>query len=75
MGRVKSTMIKKSATQLFEKDIKFNDSFENNKKLLKGAISYKSLRNKVAGQIVHLARKKKLKENQENKKNERREND
>ena len=74
MGRVKSAMIKKAALKIFENNDSFNDSFENNKKLLNHVISYKSLRNKVAGQIVHLTRKKKLKTS-ENKKDERGEND
>lgn len=67
MGRIKSTMVKKAAKQLHESVEGFNENFDNNKKLLKGTIYYKSVRNKVAGGIVRLAKKKKLKEKRENK--------
>jgi ribosomal protein S17E len=56
MGRVKPAMVKKAAKQLYEQVEEFDDNFENNKKLLKNTISYKSVRNKVAGGIVRLAR-------------------
>ena len=62
MGRIKSTMVKKAARKVFEESEGFNDSFENNKKLLKGTVSYKSTRNKIAGEIVRLAKKRKQKD-------------
>ena len=62
MGRIKSGMIKKSARELFGNIEDFSDDFENNKKLLSGTMSYKSVRNKVAGGIVRLARKKNKKD-------------
>ena len=61
MGRVKSLMIKKAAQQLYEEEPEFSNNFENNKKLLKNTIYYKSVRNKVAGEIVKLKRKEKKK--------------
>ena len=54
MGRIKSTMIRKAARELVETAEGFNSNFENNKKLLKGTMPYKSVRNKVAGAIVVL---------------------
>ena len=61
MGRVKSLMIKKAARELHENIGKFSEDFEHNKRLLKGTINYKSVRNKVAGEIVCLVRKQKMK--------------
>ncbi|MBI5804036.1 30S ribosomal protein S17e [Candidatus Pacearchaeota archaeon] len=61
MGRIKSSTVRKAAQQLYNEIDEFNDSFENNKKLLKGVIKYKSTRNKLAGCIVGLAKKEKLK--------------
>ncbi len=61
MGRVKSLMIKKAAQELHKTLPEFSDDFEHNKKLLKGSIHYKSVRNKVAGEIVCLVKKQKLK--------------
>lgn len=56
MGRIKSTMIKKTAIQLMEKIDNFNDSFEHNKKLLKDTMPSKPIKNKVAGYITRLKR-------------------
>jgi len=69
MGRVKSLMIKKAARQLYEQVGDFNEDFDHNKRLLKGTMPYKSVRNKVAGEIVRLARKQKQKELKVNKEN------
>lgn len=57
MGRIKSTMIRKAARELVETAEGFNSNFENNKKLLKGTMPYKSVRNKVAGAIVVLKKR------------------
>lgn len=65
MGRVKSAMIKKASLQLFEKSGDFSEDFAHNKKVLYGTIPYKSVRNKVAGGIVRLAKQRKLKEQKE----------
>jgi ribosomal protein S17E len=61
MGRIKSTMIKRAARQLYAEVDGFNENFGNNKALLKETMPYKSMRNKVAGGIVKLARKDKAK--------------
>ena len=54
MGRIKSTMIKKTAKQLLLKGAPFTSDFEKNKKVLKDTMPSKSIRNKVAGYIAHL---------------------
>jgi ribosomal protein S17E len=71
MGRVKSQMIKKAARQLHEQVEDFSEDFDHNKKLLKGTIHYKSVRNKIAGGIVRLAKKQKHKENKRIKEDDR----
>lgn len=62
MGRIKSTGIKKAASELFTTTEEFSENFEKNKKILKDTMPSKSVRNKVAGQITRLARKKRQKE-------------
>ena len=68
MGRIKILMVKKAARQLYESVEDFSDDFEHNKKLLKGTLHFKSVRNKVAGGIVVLVKKEKQKELKRNKK-------
>ena len=57
MGRIKSKLIKRTATKLKE-NIDLTPSFEENKLALKGLTSSKKLRNKIAGYISRLARRK-----------------
>lgn len=55
MGRIKSTMIKKTAVQLLHgNESHFSMDFTHNKKVLKDTMPSKSIRNKVAGYIVRL---------------------
>jgi len=56
MGRIKSKMIKRAAKQLIEKDKRFIDKFENNKKVLAESMPSKPIRNKIAGYIARLKR-------------------
>jgi small subunit ribosomal protein S17e len=59
MGRIKSTLIKKAAKQLIEKESSFSPDFEENKrKLGKNTMPSKKLRNKIAGYISRLIRAK-----------------
>ncbi|MFH1289886.1 MAG: 30S ribosomal protein S17e [Nanoarchaeota archaeon] len=62
MGRIKPLMVKKAAADLFVTVEGFSEDFEKNKKLLKDTMPSKKVRNKVAGGIVGLAKKKRLKE-------------
>jgi len=56
MGRIKSTIIKKTARQLIEKKVPFTTDFDYNKKILKDTMPSKSIRNKIAGYIARLVR-------------------
>jgi len=56
MGRIKSKMIKRAAKQLIEKDKRFIDKFEDNKKVLAQSMPSKPIRNKIAGYIARLKR-------------------
>ncbi|MEK6855295.1 MAG: 30S ribosomal protein S17e [Nanoarchaeota archaeon] len=58
MGRIKSTMIKRTGEQLVELVDVFTGDFEQNKKFLKNTMPSKSIRNKVAGYIVRLKKSK-----------------
>jgi ribosomal protein S17E len=49
MGKIKSKLVKRSANLLIKEDIKFNNNFENNKKILKDNMPSKKLRNQMAG--------------------------
>jgi ribosomal protein S17E len=60
MGRIKSKMIKRAARQLIEKDTRFINQFENNKKVLAESMPSKPIRNKIAG---YIARLKKMEQN------------
>lgn len=59
MGRIKSTMVKKTAKKLMDTEGYFTESFEENKKALAGTMPSKPIRNKVAGYISRLVRMKK----------------
>lgn len=56
MGRIKSKLVKRTSLALLKEPNTFNESFENNKDLLKGLTPSKKVRNQIAGYIV---RKKK----------------
>ena len=57
MGRIKTTLVKRTTERLLEETPEsFDSSFENNKKALGNTMPSKRLRNMVAG---FLARKKK----------------
>ena len=59
MGRIKSLMVKKAARQLLENNADFTDSFEHNKKSLRGLMHRKPIQNKIAGYIGRLIKAKK----------------
>lgn len=61
MGRVKTTLIKRTGIRLFrENRSKIRDKFEDNKKLVNELtdISNKKLRNIIAGYLTRLAKRK-----------------
>ncbi len=49
MGKIKSKSIRKAAKTLTNDGVKFTADFEKNKKILKGLIMSKKLRNQLAG--------------------------
>jgi len=54
MGRIKNALIKRTARNLNKGENKFDETFENNKKLLANAMPSKRLRNGIAGYITRL---------------------
>ena len=55
MGRIKSTLIKRTA-RILEKEDYFSEKFDRNKKVLGNTMPSKSVRNKIAGYISRLKR-------------------
>ncbi|MEK6919246.1 MAG: 30S ribosomal protein S17e [Nanoarchaeota archaeon] len=53
MGRIKSTLIKRTA-RILEKEEGFGEGFERNKKILGSTMPSKSVRNKIAGYIARI---------------------
>lgn len=49
MGKTKSKSIRKAAKTFNSEGVKFNESFEKNKKILEGLTLSKKLRNQMAG--------------------------
>ncbi|PIN78005.1 30S ribosomal protein S17e [Candidatus Woesearchaeota archaeon CG10_big_fil_rev_8_21_14_0_10_34_12] len=61
MGRIKSTLIKRTAKNLIaEKSEIFESGFDKNKKVLGNSMPSKRLRNKIAGYISRLKRRASL---------------
>jgi len=56
MGRIKSTLVKRTAVKLLNENNKFTEDFETNKLLLKNSMPSKSIRNKIVGYIARLKR-------------------
>ncbi len=56
MGKIKGKLIKKTAHILIKKGIPFNETFDNNKKILGSTMPSKKLRNKMAGYLARLKR-------------------
>jgi len=56
MGRIKSTLVKRTANNLLKEENKFTEEFETNKVLLKNSMPSKRLRNKIVGYIARLKR-------------------
>jgi len=65
MGRIKSALIKRTARSMLKEENKFDDNFDNDKKLIGNSMPSKRLRNRIAGYITRLnmnAKKKKTSE-------------
>ena len=68
MGKVRTTLVKRTARKLLEMypDL-FTGDFEHNKRVVSELIEYKSkkLRNQIAGYITHLVNARKKREKRE----------
>jgi len=58
MGKIKSKLVKRTANELIKKGIQFNESFEENKKILGKTMPSKKIRNQMAGFLARLKKKK-----------------
>lgn len=55
MGRIKSTLVKRTSKQLIEKSPEsFSSDFEKNKKVLANLMPSKRLKNRIAGYIARI---------------------
>ena len=54
MGRIKSTLVKRTARKMLAEENLFTPSFENDKKILGNLMPSKRIRNKIAGYISRL---------------------
>ena len=54
MGRIKSTLVKKTAKNLLGKEPAFSESFERNKIILGNTMPSKPIKNKIAGYLSRL---------------------
>jgi len=61
MGKIKSKLVRRAASSLLSKDIKFNEDFEHNKKILKDTMPSKKVRNQLAGFLARLKKQEKQK--------------
>lgn len=61
MGRIKSTMIKRTANQLLEGQNNFKEDFSSNKKMLGNTMPSKKIRNKIAGYMARIVKSQKSK--------------
>lgn len=59
MGRVKSTLIKRTSVNLLKEENLFSEDFEINKKLLGRSMPSKRIKNKIAGYIARLKKREK----------------
>lgn len=58
MGRIKSTLAKRTSRSLIAKRQDFRESFEDNKRILGNNMPSKKMRNVIAGYIARLVRQK-----------------
>ncbi len=59
MGKIKSKSIRKAARVLSNNGVEFSDNFEKNKKILKGLVIGKKLRNQLAGLTAQTKKRQK----------------
>jgi ribosomal protein S17E len=54
MGKIKSKMMRRTASSLIEKEIPFTEDFDSNKKILGKTMPSKKLRNRIAGLLSRM---------------------
>jgi ribosomal protein S17E len=65
MGKIKIKLVKRTSGNLAKRDLPFNESFENNKRILgSNTMPGKKIRNQVAGMLARTKRRE-LKAKQE----------
>lgn len=60
MGKIKSRVVRRTAETLLDKGIEFNESFEDNKKILGSQMPSKKLRNQIAGFLARLKKQERM---------------
>jgi ribosomal protein S17E len=58
MGKIKSRLIRRSTKKVNSEGIKFDKDFEKNKRILKGIMPSKKLRNQMAGLLSRIEKTK-----------------
>jgi len=58
MGRIKTTLIKRTTEKLMQEH-EFEEDFEKNKKIVNGISSSKKVTNQIAGYITRLEKRRK----------------
>jgi len=57
MGRIKSTLVKRTAEKLIKEENAFSSDFVKDKRILGDLMPSKKVRNKIAGYIARLKRR------------------
>ena len=61
MGRIKSKLVKRTSHNLLKEENVFDDTFDENKKILRNLFHSKKIRNQVAGYIARIKKQKQKK--------------
>ncbi len=62
MGKIKSKLIRRTASTLLTKGLSFNENFEDNKKILGMSLPSKKIRNQVSGLLSKLKKQERINE-------------
>jgi len=60
MGKIKSKVVRRTADALLQNGIDFNESFEDNKRILSDTMPSKKLRNQLAGFLARLKKQERI---------------
>ena len=67
MGKIKTKLVKKTATNLGKRDLPFSESFDTNKKILGSTMPSKKIRNQIAGFLARIKRNEAIKKERQSK--------